>query len=58
MHINNKKSRQCENFAKAHKEQLIITTEDMLKYMVMLKDVCRANTKVPSKYHGNLVVVE
>lgn len=44
MHINNKKSRQCENIAKAHKEQPIITTENMLKNMDMLKDACRANT--------------
>lgn len=58
MHINNKKSRQCETLAKAHKGQPLTTTEDMLKYMAMLKDVCRANTKVPSKYQGNLVVVE
>lgn len=58
MRINNKKSRQYENIAKAYKEQPITTTEDMLKYMAMLKDACRANTKVPSKYQGNLVVVE
>ena len=44
MHINNKKSRQCETLAKAHKGQPLTTTEDILKYMAMLKDVCRANT--------------
>lgn len=58
MHINNKKSRQCETLAKAHKKQPITTTEDMLKNIAMLKDARIANTKVPSKYQGNLVVVE